>query len=273
VIEHYREEDAVGATDDLGVSCRIFAGFNEWFLGYPDLALRYVEDALSRARRLNNQAAVAFVLSTGSHVHELRRDFKRALEDAEQALKLGTQLGFPLHNTLSRLRCAYARSRTGETAGTVQEIQNGLVELNAMNFYLARQAFMSYLAEGQALTGSVADALATVEQALQANPEELLYRPEVFRLRGELKLESDAEGKAQIEPAQHDFRTAIELSLAMGAKSYELRATTSLARLLANQGHRDEARAMLAEIYGWFTEGFDTADLKDAKALLNELGT
>jgi hypothetical protein len=87
----------------------------------------------------------------------------------------------------------------------VQEIQNGLAELNATNFYLARQSFLSYLAEGQALTGSVADALATVEQALQANPEELLYRPEVFRLRGELKLKSEAEGKAQIEPAQQTF--------------------------------------------------------------------
>ena len=94
------------------------------------------------------------------------------------------------------------------------------------------------------------------------------YEAEVHRLKGELLLAQDASNAAQ---AEKSFRTAIEISRKQHAKSWELRATTSLARLLAKQGHRDEARAMLAEIYDWFTEGFDTADLKDAKALLDEL--
>ena len=92
-------------------------------------------------------------------------------------------------------------------------------------------------------------------------------RPESFRLRGRVRLE-----QGQFQQAQADFREAIGLARSMSAKILELRATTSLARLLAKQGKRDEARAMLSEIYGWFTEGFDTADLKDAKALLEELG-
>jgi predicted ATPase len=125
---------------------------------------------------------------------------------------------------------------------------------------------MAGLAEAQEREGAIVDALATVEQALQANPDELAYRPETLRLRGELRFK-----QGQTELAEADFREAIALAQRMGGKAWELRATMSLARLLAKQGRRDEARTMLADIYGWFTEGFDTADLKDAKALLDEL--
>ena len=94
------------------------------------------------------------------------------------------------------------------------------------------------------------------------------YEAEVHRLKGELLLAQDA---SNAEQAEQSFRTAIEISRKQHAKSWELRATSSLARLLDGEGKRNEARAMLADIYNWFTEGFDTADLKDAKALLDEL--
>jgi predicted ATPase len=125
---------------------------------------------------------------------------------------------------------------------------------------------LTRLAEAQALDGKLGDASNTIEEALQANPEELYFRPETLRIRGDLRLEL-----GQAELAETDFREAITLAQKMSAKLWELRATMSLARLLAKQGRRDEARTMLAEIYNWFTEGFDTADLKDAKALLEEL--
>ena len=115
--------------------------------------------------------------------------------------------------------------------------------------------------------GAISDALATIEEALRADPEELIYRPEALKRRGELRLK-----RAQTELAEADFQEAIVLSRSMGAKALELRATMSLARLLRDKNRRDEARAMLADIYNWFAEGFDTADLKDAKALLEELG-
>jgi predicted ATPase len=127
-------------------------------------------------------------------------------------------------------------------------------------------SLMAYLAEAQELDGSLIDAFATIEQALQGNPEELVYRPEALRLRAELRLK-----QGQTELAETGFREAISLARQIGAKAWELRATMSLARLLAKQGRRDEARTIRAEIYNWFTEGFDTADLKDAKALLNQL--
>jgi hypothetical protein len=100
------------------------------------------------------------------------------------------------------------------------------------------------------------------------NPEELVYRPNALTCRGELRLRV-----GQAELAETDFREAIALAQKMKAKAWELRATTTLARLLDKQGNRDEARRMLADIYNWFTEAFDTADLKDAKALLDRLGS
>jgi hypothetical protein len=125
---------------------------------------------------------------------------------------------------------------------------------------------LTFLAEAQALDGKLGDAIITIEEALQANSEELVYRPDALTCRGTLRPKT-----GQSEQAEADFREAIALAQKMNGKSWKLRATTSLARLLASQGRRDRARTMLADIYGGFTEGFDTADLKDAKALLDDL--
>ena len=122
------------------------------------------------------------------------------------------------------------------------------------------------MAKAQERVGAIGDALETVERALQANPDQLVNRPHILAVRGELRLEAE-----QPELAEADFRDAIELAQKMNAKAWELRATMSLARLLRDSGRRDEARPMLSKIYDWFTEGFDTADLKEAKALLGEL--
>ena len=125
---------------------------------------------------------------------------------------------------------------------------------------------MTFLAEAQALDGKLGDAIITIEEALQANSEELVYRPDALTCRGTLRLKT-----GQSELAEADFREAIALAQTMSARAWEVRATMSLVRLLRDTGRLEEARAMLAEIYNWFTEGFDTADLKDAKALLKQL--
>ena len=113
--------------------------------------------------------------------------------------------------------------------------------------------------------------MTSVEQALELSAEELLARPELLRLRGVLRLCEDSDRTLLFESAERDFRTAIDTARGMSAKSDELRATVNLARLLRSMNRQNEARMMLAEIYNWFTEGFDTADLKEAKALLEEL--
>jgi predicted ATPase len=123
------------------------------------------------------------------------------------------------------------------------------------------------LAQAQAPDDAIVEALETIEQALRANPDEPVHTPEIIRVRGGLQF-----AHGQIELAEADFREAVALAQKIGAKAWELRATLSLTRALVKQGRRDEARTRLAGIYGWFTEGFDTADLKDAKALLSELG-
>ena len=156
--------------------------------------------------------------------------------------------------------------------GASERIRAVLAEFDAMKFYLGRSLYLCLLCEAQALAGAIEDALVTVDQALQVNPDELFYRPETLRLRGELKLKRRSENGAHRELAERDFREAITLAQSMSAKSWELRATTSLARLLRDTSRQDEARTKLADIHGWFTEGFDTADLKDAQALLDEFG-
>jgi ATP/maltotriose-dependent transcriptional regulator MalT len=143
-----------------------------------------------------------------------------------------------------------------------------LTGADAVKFYNFRALFLYCLAETQALAGSLDEAILTIEKALETNPDEKLFDPMVFTLRGDLRLRNDPN---QAELAEQDFREGIKLSQNMSAKSLELRATTSLAGLLRDTGRRDEARVMLAEIYGWFTEGFDTLDLREAKALLDEL--
>jgi tetratricopeptide (TPR) repeat protein len=117
---------------------------------------------------------------------------------------------------------------------------------------LGISAFTAWVAAALEQQGAILESLETVEQALQLNPDELQYRPEIFRLRGQLRLK-----QGQTELAEADFREAIALAQKMGAKAWELRATISLAGLLASQGRRDQARTMLAAIYNWFTEGFE----------------
>jgi predicted ATPase len=155
--------------------------------------------------------------------------------------------------------------------------QEGIVEMNeGLRDYRATGAgsslpyFLSLLAEAHEKAGSFEDGLRTLREALAIANEHDEGQPEaeLNRLMGELLL---MQNDSNVEEAEACFRRAIEIARKQSAKSWELRATASLARLLASQGHRAEARAMLAEIYNWFTEGFDTADLKDAKTLLEEL--
>jgi predicted ATPase len=159
-----------------------------------------------------------------------------------------------------------ARVQLGRTAEGIALMRDGIAGLIETGSRMEIRNCTTWLAEAQEREGNIADALETTEHALQANLDEVVYRPEMLRLRSELRLK-----QGQPELAEADFREAIALAQKIGAKAWELRATRSLARLLAKKGRRDEARTMLAEIYGWFTEGFDTADLKDAKALLDEL--
>jgi class 3 adenylate cyclase/tetratricopeptide (TPR) repeat protein len=271
VAKHYREEDFAGAIPyDPGVHALVWGAINHWYLGYPVQARSYAENARGLSHRQHNSYSLALALGGTGQVLGYCGDFKAALEAHGEIVRLAIELGFPTRKAFGTIYVAGMRARLGENGGAVERIQEALEALNAVGFHAFRASLLGVLSETQALAGAVDDALVTVEQALQTNPDEVIYRPELFRLRGELRIRNNPGIKKH---AQRDFREAIELAQSMGAKSLELRSTTSLARLLASEGSSDEARAILADVYSWFTEGFDTADLKEARDLLDKLGT
>jgi predicted ATPase len=195
------------------------------------------------------------------------REFVRAEALAAEALSSCEEHGFADAPIWAWTPLGLARAELGRTAEGVALLRQALALATKMGSRLQITLPLTYLAEAQALDGAVADALRTIDDALRANPQELFLRPETLRVRGELRLRQGDRGLAEA-----DFREAISLAQKMGAKAWELRAATSLARLLRDNNRRDEARGMLAEIYNWFTEGFDTADIKDARLLLEDLG-
>jgi hypothetical protein len=270
-IEHHRQGEFVGFPfADPILSTLIIAGANEWLLGYPDKALQLVDDALAPTRRMMNPSIGAFALCTSSYVYELRRDHKRTLEVSDEGMRLASAAELPLLNTLGAIYNFWAQAQQGRV-NAADGIRKALAQFDEMNFYVGRAGFLGLLGQAQAITGALEDASATIEHALQTNTHEMIFRPNLFRMRGELTVQSHCESADHLKRAEQDFRRAIELAQRCRAKSLELRASISLARLLLNTDRSNEARTMLAEIYNWFTEGFDTADLKEAKALLDQL--
>jgi predicted ATPase len=237
-----------------------------WILGYPDKARERMAQLTAFARDSKNPYDVAFSLFFESWLHCLLKDPRRTDFAATHALAICEEHGFPYLSDQTRIMMGWARAQLGSVHEGVALIREGLTSYTESGARLALTDHVTRLAEARALDGKNDDALIAIEEALQANPQELVFRPNILTCRGELRLK-----RGQTELAEADFHEAISLSCEMSAKAWELRAKTSLARLLDDTGRRDEARVMLAEIYNWFTEGFGTADLKEAKALLDEL--
>jgi len=196
------------------------------------------------------------------------REYDRAEAWAAQAVELAEQRQFAWIAAIARAALGDARWRLGRVAEGIALLRRGIAEMLEVEALIAVGFYTACLAEALEREGAILQALETVEQALQLNSDQAVFRPEILRVRGELRFK-----QGQTELAEADFREAIVLAQKMSAKACELRITASLARMLASADRRDEAHSMLVEIYNWFTEGFDTADLKDAKALLDELAT
>jgi len=241
-----------------------------WHLGYPDQALKRGDEALALAQRLAHPFSLAFAEFVVIVLRQFRREARVAQEYAESMIALSTEYGLTdqLGWATTLRGCAMAEQGCHEEG--IAQIQEGLAATRATGAELWRPQVLCSLAEAYREAGRFGDGLSALAEALAATDEQgaRAFEAEIHRLKGELLLREDHSSPAE---AQRCFQRAIEIARKQSAKSWELRATTSLARLLARQGRRDEARATLAEIYGWFTEGFDTADLKDAKALLDQL--
>ncbi len=242
-----------------------FASVSEWALGYADRGREHAAHAIAFVQDGKNLHDIAFAHYFAAWFYRFLREPRLAEDAAMQALAMSEQLGFSYVSNLARCFLGWARAHLGHAGEGVSLIQQGLSDMLAAGSRAGVSEFLSVLAEAQALDGQIEEALGTLENALEANPEEIIFRPHILTCRGDLRFKL-----GQNELAEADFREAIALARTMSAKSFELRAATSLARLLTKQGKRDEARATLLEIYKWFTEGFDTPDLKGAKALLDE---
>jgi class 3 adenylate cyclase/tetratricopeptide (TPR) repeat protein len=241
------------------------ASYNAWMLGRTDVARERVARMMAAVNE-NNPHDLAISGIPAAALRNYLREHEQAEALAAHALELSEKHQFSPEAAHARCLLGQARAQLGRATEGIALIRQGIASLLEGGLRLLIPTYTASRAEAQEREGAIVEALETVEQALKADPDALVDRPRALGLRGELRLK-----QRQTELAEADFREAIALGRKMGAKAWELRATMSLARLLAKQGGREEARAMLGEIYGWFTEGFDIADLKDAKMLLDEL--
>jgi class 3 adenylate cyclase/predicted ATPase len=257
---------------DAGVSCLSYAAQTLWHLGYPDQALERVNEAHSLAHALAHPISLAFAKYWVGLLRHYRREARAAQETAECVIALCAAHGFTPWTALATGLRGWAIAKLGRHEEGIAQMKESLTAVRATGGVIGRPHRLAQLVEARIETGRFADGLDTITEALAAadENEERVSEAEINRLKGELLL---AQNNSNTAEAQRCFERAIEIARKQSAKSFELRATMSLARLLAKEGYRDEAHAMLAAIYNWFTEGFDTADLKDAKALLDELST
>jgi DNA-binding winged helix-turn-helix (wHTH) protein/tetratricopeptide (TPR) repeat protein len=256
-----------------------------WCLGYPEQALQRSHTALIEARRQSHFYQLAEVLGEVIQLHLYLREWRAAQERAEEAIALSSEHGFPLYVAVATVLRGRALAEQGEVEEGIAQIQQGMSAVR-------NPLYLYNLAAAYEKMGQAKEGLTVLEEALAmvSRTGHRCEEAELYRLKGALLLTQEgksqkAKGKGQksenTEPrpltpdaqgeAEACFLKAIEVARRQSAKSWELRATVSLARLWQSQGKRKEAHKLLAEIYGWFTEGFDTKDLQEAKALLEEL--
>ena len=277
-----------------------------WLRGYPAQARRSSEQAMAMAHELKHPFTIVFALNNAAQLHQFLRERSKAGEEAQAVLELAAKEGFPYFLSWGRVLQGWAMENNGQVLEGISRIRDGLLALRATGTELWRSYGLSLLAETEGRAGRIDEAMTALREALAVvlvNTEHW-WEAELYRLKGELLLgreprqrgpegtrgvkgselssprrtlkewsppPADGMVDANSTQAQNCFQQAIEIARKQDAKSLELRATMSLARLLRETGRRDSAHAMLAEIYAWFTEGFDTADLKDAKALLDQI--
>jgi class 3 adenylate cyclase/tetratricopeptide (TPR) repeat protein len=236
-----------------------------WILGYPDIARERMAE-LTADGDSRSPFDLAFSLLWESFLLCELGVPQHTEIAATRALAISEEHDFPFIRNQARVVIGWARAHLEIAGEGIALIHSGLAGHTESGARIRITDNLRLLAQAEALHGRSGEALSTIERALRANPEETVFRPNIMNCRGELRFK-----QGQTDLAEADFREAIALAKKMNGKGWELRATISLARLLSSQDRRDEARSRLAEIYHWFTEGLDTADLKEAKSLLDEL--
>jgi adenylate cyclase len=286
---------------DPGVACLSHMAWSLWFLGYPEQALKRIDEAFTLAQELCHANSLAAALNFAAYVHQLRKEGGATQQRAEALITLCTEQEIPFWLAWGIILRGWALAEQDQGKEGLAQLQQGLDTYWALGAEQQRPYFLALLAEVQGRVKQEEKGLTLLSEALAAVQKngECWWEAELYRLKGELTLQqssiqrlasgaqkssklkvqgaksrSDNLQSAPCNPqseAEMCFHKAIEIARRQGAKSLELRAATSLARLLREQGNKAEAQRLLEEVYGWFTEGFGTPDLQEAKALLEEL--
>jgi tetratricopeptide (TPR) repeat protein len=239
-------------------------------LGYPATALKRAGDTMAAARRLSDPFQVVHALFMSFMVYFNIRDAAMVIQQADELVSLTAEHGMGVYLFQAAFFRGWGKAAAGKAEEGIAEMRRALADTKVSVGNYVFPPMLAGIAEACAKSGRAEEGLAAVAEGLRTADEtgERSLEGDLHRIKGELLLVRDPGNSAE---AERCFRTAIDVARRQSAKLWELRATMSLARLLKPQGKTEEARKMLAEIYNWFTEGFDTADLKDAKALLEEL--
>ncbi|MBI4641342.1 MAG: hypothetical protein HY731_11645 [Candidatus Tectomicrobia bacterium] len=282
---------------DPGVACLCWVALTLWHLGYPGQALKRSHEALTLAEERSHPYSLAHAVGFTAMLHQFRWEGLAAQERAEAQIALSTDQGFELYLAMGAILRGCALTRQGQIKEGMTQMRQGLAAWQTTGAELLRPYFLVLLAEAYGNAGQIEEGLSVLTEALAAaeKSEERWWEAELYRLKGELLLKDEAtetqrhgdmkkERRGDAETWGHRdeeniaasspeacFHHALDIAHRQNAKSLELRAAMSLSRLWQRQAKKAEARQLLAEIYGWFTEGFDTVDLKEAKALLETM--
>jgi predicted ATPase len=255
---------------DIAVSILNYRSFALWSLGYPEAALRDADDALRNAREIGQAATLMFALYYAVLPYTLCGNRAAAAAQAQELVALAEEKGSLFWKATGMNHQGCVLAVTGRASGAIEMLISGIAAQRTTGATLWMPFFLPHLARAHAELGQFEAARRCLGEAMTAaeTTKEKWCEAEIYRTAGEITLMSPEPDAAK---AQAHFERAIAIARAQKAKSWELRAATSLARLRRNQGKRQQARDLLAPILGWFTEGLDTADLKEAKTLLDQL--
>jgi predicted ATPase/class 3 adenylate cyclase len=257
---------------DVGVAILSYRSRHLWLLGYPEAARRDTEYALKDAREIGQAATLMYALSHVPVTYILCGNNVAANARADEVVALADEKGALLWKAAGMMNQGCVLALTGKASEAVQMMTSGITAFRSTGATLWMPWYLSYLARAYAALDHFDDAWRCIGEAITAveTTKEKWCEAEVHRTAGEIALLSREPDAAKAEAY---FERALAVARQQQAKSWELRAAVSMARLWGDQGKRDAARELLAPVYGWFTEGFDTLDLKEAKTLLDELAS
>jgi predicted ATPase len=241
-----------------------------WHDGYPDQAVRAADRALLHAREFGHAYTLAYTLYYVAIHAVLSRDVRSVERLANENATISGEHGFPLYCAYGDVLLGWVAAHRGQGADGIDRMRRGIAAATATGQRLLGSFHLGLVADALAFAGDIEEGLAELDQALARSAEsgERWADAELHRLRGDLLCRLP---RPDPDGAERSFRAALSIAREQGTKGFELRAATSLARFLGNVGRREEAQELLPPVYDWFTEGFDFADLKEAKAHLAEL--